>query len=263
MPVEGPSTITIRTPEGIVFPLLPAGPLSRSLAWTVDLAAVSVVSGTVGKVALLLDLVSRGLGQAVYVLSYFLISVGYGMALEWLWRGQTLGKRLLRLRVMDAEGLSLRFGQIALRNLLRSVDMLPACYLVGGVSCLATRRSQRLGDVAANTIVVRTPRIAEPDLEQILAGKYNSFLDQPHLAGRLRQKASPREAYVALEALLRREDLSPEARVGLFRDIAARFRGLVEFPPAATFGLTDEQYVRNVVDILFRSHSPKGGAPAA
>ncbi len=249
----GTNAVFIRTPEGIVFPLLPAGPVTRSLAWSLDFAAASVAAGIAGKVLLILAVVSPDLGTAAYILAYFVVSVGYGILLEWRFRGQTLGKRLLRLRVMDAEGLNLSFSQVVIRNLLRVVDMLPAFYLVGGIACLVSRRAQRLGDIAGNTMVVRIPRVFEPDLDQAIAGKYNSFRDHPHLAARLRQKTSPRGAYVALEALLRREELAPEARIALFREIAGRFRSLVEFPPAATLGLTDEQYVRNAVDVLFHS----------
>jgi hypothetical protein len=196
---------------------------------------------------------SADLARAVYVFSYFAVSIGYGIILEWFWRGQTLGKRLLRLRVMDEQGLSLRFSQVVVRNVLRSVDILPGFYLVGGAACLVSRKAQRLGDIAASTIVVRHPPTAEPDLDQVLAGKYNSFRDSPHLAARLRQRVPVREAYIALESLMRREELDPSARIDLFRDLAEHFRSLVEFPDDATFALTDEQHIRNVVDILFRS----------
>ena len=85
-----------------------------------------------------------------------------------------------------------------------------------------------------------------------MAGKFNSFRDCTHLAARLRQRVSPHEAGIALRALLRRDELEPRARVDLFSDVANHFRTIVEFPDDATFGLTDEQYVRNVVDIIFR-----------
>ncbi len=151
----------------------------------------------------------------------------------------------------------LQFSQIVIRNLLRFVDMLPAFYLVGGIACLASRRAQRLGDFAANTIVVHNPKIQEPDLDQLLAGKFNSLREYPHLAARLHQRVSAGEARVALQALIRRDELNAQARVELFGEIAAHFRSLVEFPPEATEGITDEQYVRNVVDILFRPQRPE------
>ena len=81
-----------------------------------------------------LTVVSTDFANAVAIISYFAISVGYGIVTEWYWRGQTLGKRMLRLRVMDEQGLRLRFNQIVIRNLLRTVDMLPGLYFVGGVA---------------------------------------------------------------------------------------------------------------------------------
>ena len=251
------NTLLIQTPEGIIFSLLLAGPVTRFLAWALDIACVSALCMAAGSALGLLGLVSADFARAIIVLAYFVIQVGYGIVMEWFWRGQTLGKRLLRLRVMDAQGLRLQFSQIVIRNLLRFVDMLPAFYLVGGIACLASRRAQRLGDFAANTIVIRNPKVKEPDLDQLLAGKYNSLREYPHLGGRLQQRVSPTEARVALQALLRRDELDAQARVELFEEIAAHFRSLVDFPPEAIEGITDEQYVRNVADILFRSPRPE------
>ena len=246
------STMLIQTPEGIVFSLMLAGPVTRFLAWAVDMACIGALSSAVGSGLGLLGLLSPDFARGMVVLAYFVIQIGYGIVLEWFWRGQTLGKRLLRLRVMDAQGLRLQFSQVVIRNLLRFVDMLPAFYLLGGIACLASRRAQRVGDFAANTIVVRNPKIQEPDLDQLLAGKFNSLREFPHLAARLHQRVSPGEARVALQALIRRDELNAQARVELFGEIAAHFHSLVEFPPETTEGITDEQYVRNVGDILFR-----------
>jgi uncharacterized RDD family membrane protein YckC len=251
------NTLLVQTPEGIVFSLMLAGPVTRFLAWALDMACIGALSSAVGTALGLLGLLSADLARGMIVLAYFVIHVGYGIALEWFWRGQTIGKRLLRLRVMDAQGLRLQFSQIVIRNLLRFVDMLPAFYLLGGMACLASRRAQRLGDFAANTIVVRNPKIEEPDLDQLLAGKFNSLRDYPHLAARLHQRVSPVEAGVALRALIRRDELDAQARVELFEEIAAHFRSRVEFPSETSEGITDEQYVRNVVDILYRPQRPE------
>jgi hypothetical protein len=62
---------------------------------------------------------------------------------------------------------------------------------------------------------------------------------------------------IALEALLRRDEMEPEARLELFGEIARRFKGLVEYPAEVVEQLSDEQYVRNAVEILFRSASGK------
>lgn len=232
--------LTVKTPEGIRFPLLLAGPITRSLAWTVDLATTAVISSGVKSLIGILGIISRDAASAALILTYFVVSIGYGIVTEWYWRGQTVGKRVFRLRVMDEQGLRLQFSQIVIRNLLRALDSLPAFYLVGGLACLISRRAQRLGDIAANTIVVWNPKVSKPDLDQILADKYNSFRDYPHLEARLRQQISPGEAGVALRAVMRRDGLDPGARVELFRDIASHFKGIVTFPQEATDGLSDE-----------------------
>ena len=117
-----------------------------------------------------------------------------------------------------------------------------------------------LGDIAAGTVVVHLPKHAEPDLDQLLAGKFNSLRAHPHLEARLRQRVSPDEARLALQALVRRDELEPAARVTLFADLAAHFKALVTFPPEDTDAMPDEQYIRNVVDILFRTRGKNAEA---
>ena len=255
-------SLQIRTPEGIVFSQPLAGPVTRFLAWATDLIIILFLAMLLGMALLPLQLVAGGLAQAAYILSYFLISIGYGIACEWAWRGQTVGKRLLRLRVVDADGLRLQFDQIVIRNLLRFVDSLPLFYFVGGLVAWFHPHCQRLGDIAANTIVIRNPRIAEPDLDQLFAGRFNSLRQYPHLAARLRQRVSAPEAAIALQALLRRDEFDPVARGELFADLAAHFRAKADFPPEATDGIADEQYLRNIVDVLYRSRSTNQPAPA-
>lgn len=247
------NTLLIRTPEGVVFSQLLAGPMTRFLAWLIDLFCVFTLASLLGTLLAVFQLVSAGFAQALGLLLQFVLMLGYSIVLEWYWHGQTFGKRVMRLRVMDAHGLRLKFSQVVVRNLLRFVDMLPVLYLTGGLACLLSRRSQRLGDLVANTIVVRIPKITEPNLDQLMAGKYNSFRAYPHLEARLRQRVSATEAGVALQAILRRDLLEPQARVELFAEISDHFRGKVQFPPEAIDGITDEQYVRNVVDSLYRA----------
>jgi len=249
------AALQIRTPEGIVFSQLLAGPVTRFLAWLIDVLCIGCLLKLLGTILILVRVLNPDLSGALYALGYFIVSIGYGIVSEWFWRGQTIGKKLFRLRVVDAEGLRLQFNQIVTRNLLRFVDSLPAFYFVGGIVCLLSPVCQRLGDLAANTIVIRNPRLTEPDLNQLLAGKYNSLRQYPHLAARLRQRVLPAEAALALQALLRRDQFEPVARVELFAELANHFRATVEFPPEASEGITDEQYLRNVVDVLYRART--------
>ena len=246
--------LSIRTPEGVTFHLPLAGTVSRCLAWIVDagvmLAAYQVIKSLIGA----LGIISFDISMAVGTLAFFAIRTGYAMGMEWFWQGQTIGKRVLGLRVMDVNGLRLQPSQIIIRNLLRAVDSLPLFYLVGGIACLVTRDGQRLGDLAANTIVVKSRRAVEPELDMILGSdRYNSLKAYPHLVARLRQQVDPREAGLVLEALLRRDEFLPEARVLLFREMAGHLKAKVAFPPEAAEGISDEQYVRNAVDVLFNA----------
>jgi hypothetical protein len=100
--------------------------------------------------------------------------------------------------------------------------------------------------------VVWSPRVDEPDLDQLLEGKYNSFRKYPHLEARLRQHVSPAEAQVALQALVRRDEFEPRARVQLFQSIVTYFKTIITFPQQATESISDEQYIRNLVDALYR-----------
>lgn len=247
------SELHIRTPEGVLFSYRLAGPFTRGLAWLVDIAIIVVIQYGLGKLASVIQIANEDIAGGFMAVMFLVLTLGYGAAFEWLWRGQTPGKRLLRLRVMDVNGLRLGFHQVLLRNLLRALDFAPGLYLIGGVACVLTRHAQRLGDLAAGTVVVYTAREREPDLEQLLAGKYNSLRQYPHLVARLRQLVAPQEASLALQALLRREDFEAGSRVALFGELAGHFRGLVKFPPDDLEAVPDEQYVRNVVDVIYRA----------
>jgi uncharacterized RDD family membrane protein YckC len=245
-------TIAIRTPEGISFRLTLAGVVPRFLAWIIDAFAIGFIAGAVGKLALIFTLLDASVGGAIAIIAYFVVSIGYGMYFEWAWNGQTPGKRLLRLRVMDMHGLRLQLSQVVIRNLLRSVDMLPAFYFLGGAVSVFARNCQRLGDIAANTIVIRIPKSVAVEVEDLVGKKYNSLRDYPHLEARLRQTVTPEEAALLLDSLRRARILDNEAKIKIFDDLAAHLQRIVEFPPEATEMIGSEQYVRNVVDIIYR-----------
>lgn len=235
-----------------MFSLPLAGPVTRAIGFFIDFATIMAIQQALMFVLTPLAIFMHDFGAAAMVLVQFFLSFGYGAVCELLFNGQTMGKRVMRIRVMDERGLRLRPSQVIIRNLVRIADMLPLAYAVGGLFCLFSKRCQRLGDFAAGTVVVREVKAKAPDVEGVLGGKYNSFRAYPHLEARLRQKVSPDEAQLALAALVRREQLEPEATIKLFELMAARFREKVKFPDEAEFGLSDEQYVRNVVDSLYR-----------
>ncbi|HQZ28285.1 MAG: RDD family protein [Verrucomicrobiales bacterium] len=260
------TTLQVRTPEGVTFEIPIASPFSRCLALAIDIAVVLALSmlsfwaigflAVAGSAIPVVGRILNDFSSGTSILLQFFVATFYGMSLEWLWSGQTVGKRLLKLRVIDERGLSLGFKQVVIRNLFRILDMMPSTlYLLGGFACLVTKRCQRIGDIAAGTLVVREVEIAPPAFGNLIETGLNSFAMQPHLEARLRQHTSPEEARIVLDAMTRRDELAPESRLALFSQLADHFREIAEFPEEITIGLSDEQYVRNVGETLFRRAS--------
>jgi uncharacterized RDD family membrane protein YckC len=248
--------IPIETPEGIRFSLPLAGPISRFLAWLIDALLIGIAISLSGHLLQVIGVFNKDLMIGFTLVTSFIVATGYGMIFEWIWHGQTPGKRALGLRVMDVGGLKLQFSQVAIRNLMRILDALPLLYLVGGTAVLLSRQAQRLGDMVANTTVIKQRRSFPLDLARInVHEQFNSFLEVPHLAARLRQKTSPELAQIAFQALRRRDELTPETRIKVFRELADRFRADVKFPDEITGTLTDERYVHNALQVVLESRS--------
>jgi len=147
------------TPEGVELSLSPAGPLVRAAAWVLDLALRGVVYTAIGSVSAYLE----GVGTSLMLVGLFLLEWGYPVFFE-ATSGATPGKRAFGLAVVHDDGSPLSLGSAVLRNLIRFVDFLPAGYLLGLGSCLVSNRFQRLGDLAAGTLVVHRERTERPPL---------------------------------------------------------------------------------------------------
>jgi uncharacterized RDD family membrane protein YckC len=247
--------IEIVTPEGVRFGLPLAGPAARLVAWSVDALLIGAGISAAGEGLSLLRAISSDWYVAAVTIAYFAVSIGYGILFEWRWGGQTPGKRLMLLRVVDAEGLKLAFHQVAIRNLLRLVDALPVLYMVGGTAALLSRDGQRLGDMAANTVVIRRRPSVPPNPSTLATGKYNSLLDYPHVTAVLRQRSAPALVELALQAVGRRDELTAESQLAVFGMLATRFREVVRIPEEVTVTLTDEQFVRNVLQVVLTGAS--------
>src|SRR6266550_1509455 len=107
---------------------------------------------------------------ALLILIVFLIMFAYFAFFEWLWSGQTPGKRWLKLRVIREDGRPITFWEAAVRNLLRSFDMMPGVFYSIGLICVfASTRDQRIGDMLAGTVVVREREAEAPAFAQVFA----------------------------------------------------------------------------------------------
>lgn len=144
----------VETPEGIVLSLRPAGLVSRTMAFLLDLLirlaldlGIALVFGAAGK-----------MGFGVILIGMFCVEWLYPILFELSRWGATPGKRSLGLRVVMDTGLPITPAAAITRNLLRVADFLPLAYGIGIVSMLLNRECKRLGDLAAGTLVVH----AEP-----------------------------------------------------------------------------------------------------
>ena len=248
---------TVLTPEYVEFRFTLAGLYSRMLAWAVD--TLVVLGLTVGLMLGLSVAMAAfpGFASALGIVLYFLLDWGYGIALETAWHGQTVGKKLLGLRVIQRSGVRIGFHHAALRNLARPVDRLPLLYLVGGVTALLSGSHQRLGDMLAGTLVVRERRLKRPSAIGVPAGE--GLLADPLFVARVKRLGTEvRE--VVLSAVLRREELSLEARLRLFSELGARLQGLLALEKPAH--LSDEKWTLMVAAALLPApgEAPRGGA---
>lgn len=250
-----PGALTIPLPEGVDLTFVTAGAASRFFAWFIDTLVIAAVLALAQRVLAVASLFGSDWQVAALTIAYFVISTGYAIYLEWCWGGQTVGKRLCSLKVIDAGGLHLSFAQVVVRNLLRAVDALPFAYLVGGTTAFFNTRCMRLGDLAANTVVIQISS-APLSMASHIDNKYNSLASYPHLIARIRHGASRVLIEIAREALARRDRLAPKERLTLFSEIRSQFSKIARFSDTATDHLTDEQYVRDVVAALFEPRSP-------
>lgn len=158
----------IETPEGVSLRLHAAGPIPRAQAWLVDIVlrfiVVSVVLGILGALG------SAGLGIGLLIV--FAGFWAYDVVCEVWFDGQTLGKRMNGLRVVNADGTPVTLLPSVLRNLMRVVDLLPGVYGVGLGCCLADRHFRRVGDIVAGTMVVHV-------LERRAAARFRDVPPEP------------------------------------------------------------------------------------
>src|ERR1043166_5517691 len=107
---------------------------------------------------------------AAMIVVVFLILAGYFAFFEWIWSGQTPGKRWMKLRVLREDGRPITFWEASVRNLLRTIDMMPVpFYSIGLISVFASNRDQRVGDMVAGTVVVREREAEAPEFAEVFA----------------------------------------------------------------------------------------------
>lgn len=234
----------ILTPEHVPIRLVPAGLGSRFLALITDTfistALALMVAGALSAIPL-------GIGQALAITAAFIIQWGYHVYFEVQREGRTPGKRLTRLRVVDGRGLPITFEQSMMRNIVRVLDFFPTFYGLGGVTCLLDKDRRRLGDLAADTLVIRESQPGEYRASLGAPRRYNS-LRTPQVMRRLRRHVGLEEKEFLLDVCLRLDSLDAEPRFDLMQAVGSHYRRLLGVDDPH---LSDENLVRDLTAVLF------------
>ena len=236
----------VTTPEQVCFSYQLAGLFTRAIAFLIDTAVMAAI--IIG--AVFLGAHAPGIFGIVFILLIvFATFLGYFILFEALWSGQTPGKRAMNIRVMDASGGRLSMANVAIRNLIRMVDMLPVLMFLGGVVAFLDPHHRRLGDMAANTIVVRDRKTGLPKAVVRREARHNSFRTDPALRGRIIARIGRAERDLIIDLTLRRDQLDTPVRERMFADMAAHCRQVLGLEDKNDY-LSDEQTVINIALIL-------------
>lgn len=238
------SEVVITTPEHVPIRLEPAGAGSRFLATLIDFFLVSAIAGTAGTI---LVMTLPSIGMAVAITFNFVLTWGWHVFFETKKQGRTPGKRALKLRVIDARGLPVSLYQSLVRNIVRVLDFAPAFYGIGGVATLLSPSHRRLGDLVADTLVIRD---AQPLAYkgQLAADRRHNSLRTPRVLRLIRNRISLEEREFLLTLCLRADRMSAAARYDLMQEVAAEYRRKLGVEEES---LSGENFVRDLTAVLF------------
>ena len=239
------SEVVVVTPEHVEIVLTPAGLGSRFLALTID--SMIVVLLPLLAVRLLRPALTPGTSFAITATLVFFFTFAYHVYFETRRQGRTIGKRALRLRVVDSRGLPVTPAQSLVRNAVRALDSVPFFYAAGGLVSLIDRSGRRLGDLVAQTLVVeeRSPQGIEGTT--LSARQFNS-LRTPRILRLVRHRIGVEERELLLELSMRADQLQPHKRYEIMEEVGGYYRRLLGIDDTR---LTGENLVRDLTSILF------------
>jgi uncharacterized RDD family membrane protein YckC len=235
----------VLTPEHVEIRLEPAGLGRRFLALVADLVLIVAASGLVATLAG--TLLPAGVGPIVRALALLVLTWGYHVYFDVRHQGQSPGKRMVGIRVVDDRGLPVSAEQSFVRNVVRVLDALPVGYALGAVACGVDPLGRRLGDLAAGTLVVRE---SAPPAYERRAGRARAFnsLRTPRLVRLARHRVSLEEREFLAELCLRAEALDEGARFALMEEVGRHYRVRLGIDDP---NLSGESVVRGLTAVLF------------
>lgn len=226
----------IVTPQGVVLDLETAGVGYRGVARAVDIAVLMAAGGVAFT---LFNLITGTVGLVLQVIGGFVLIFGYPLISETFFRGRTIGKWAVGLRVVTLEAGPVGFRQSFIRSIFQIIDILASFGSVALVSSLLSNRSQRLGDLAAGTFVIRDPR----SLPHYPAVPFTPPMGTEELVAKLDVSTlRPNQERVIRSFLLRVGTFSQPARVHLGNELAINVSRTLGHDPRF-FGLPPEPYL--------------------
>jgi uncharacterized RDD family membrane protein YckC len=224
------TTVRLVTPERITFQYPLAGPFRRSLAYLLDACLLAAVFLAGSFVALLLSLpAASGAGIGLFLALFFFIWAGYGAVCESFFNGQTVGKMALGIRVVTDQGVPISGAQAFLRNLLWAFDGIYCAFIPAIICMVLTRRFQRLGDLAAGTMVMVETRPSRGGVARIKDVAMDKLL--PWLPSRI--EAGPEMARALSDYVKHRDRFGRERREEMAAHLADPLRVKYDLPPNA------------------------------
>ena len=238
--------LLVLTPEHVQIKLVPAGVGARFVAWFID---GMIISSVVIFIALICNLILPQALVGFVLLSFvFVVTWSYHIYFETWRNGQSPGKRALGLRVVDRRGLPITFQQSFIRSIARAVDAQPGIlYGVGGLICLLHPNHRRIGDIAADTIVIRESQPITFSGQLAEARKYNS-LRTPQVLRLIRHRIALEEHEFLLALCLRAESLDSKARYDLMEAVGEHYRRKLNIDDPH---LSGENLVRALTAVIF------------
>ncbi|MBA4496374.1 RDD family protein [Paenactinomyces guangxiensis] len=253
--------VTIHTPEHIQIPFTTAGIGTRALAKLIDFFCIGIAIFPLGIIGMMIASIAETtqgqISSVVTAILIFLASaipLAYFVFTEYWMKGQTIGKRVMGLRVIQDNGKNPSFFSVFLRNLLQLADLLPGLYLLGMIVIFIHRQEKRLGDLVAGTLVIAEKKEKQ---EELVFQYATLHLREEEKEIFVRLSPASGELYLVLESfLLRREDLSSHVRQKLAGEIIEK-----GWPEIQTRSGYEEAFLEKVYLYLrqtrYPSHYPK------
>lgn len=272
--IETEETLIIETPERVPLEFALASIGNRFLAVAIDHFIQYLSIFIIAWAVISLGNIGGGAGAdspeqffsempkwtlALLILGVFLIFASYFILFEWLWNGQTPGKRLLKLRVIREDGRPLTLWEAIARNLLRICDAVPGfvlpVYSVGLIVIFLSSRDQRLGDIFAGTVVIRERTDEVPTFAETFSNPVSdtafSRVQRPVNTNANVSSLNEKEVEVVESFLRRRWDLTDRQRLWMAWRIALPL--MYKLKP--NYNVDDFTYEGFLEEILHRFHS--------